>query len=413
MRTRYLAVAIVYTGFVAAAVGSDPKTLAVPPEKLTLAQELVRKMDDDDVDVRDKASADLKAMGRLALPALIEVMKGMPSNEVSVRVERLLPPARKDDFDARARVFLADKVRQFDHDLPGWAELKKAAGDTPESRTLFTDILADDECREVLLNAFDTTPEGRKKFEKRWEVKMRGWLAARRQQNRLELLEGDEPIQFMLAGWMGDLLAGRDDYRSDFRMPVVDAYLKTAEGRLAKAGEGKYGGAVVKLGRAWIDAQTQYYGLKDADWLCRSMKFEESLRLRCHERLIDLGLVGVMSLGDLARSGEKKYLPKLTKFFNEEQELFPDPTGQSKIPPIQVRDMALAFAVELTGQDVAEYGFTVQADTKKKPGMKYISNNYFFRADKEKTAEQKREAAFKKWAEWEKANPLPDPKDKK
>ncbi len=390
----------------------DPKSLAVPPEKHALAKELVRKLDDDDVDVRDKASADLKAMGRLALPSLLEATKGTPSNEVVLRVEKLLPAARKEDFDARAQLFLADKERKFEHDLVGWTELKKAAGDTPESRTLFTDILADDECREVLLAAFDTTPEGRKTFEKRWEVKVRGWLAARRQQNRTDWIKADEPIQFLVAGWLGDLLAGRD-YLSYFRHMATDQYLKTDEGRLAKAGEGKYGGAVVKLARYWIDGQTQFYGLQQAESTCRLFKFEESLRLRCHERLIDLGLVGVMSLGDLAGSGQKKYLLTLTKFFTEEHVLNPDPIDQAKIPAIQVRDMALAYAIELTGQEVAEYGFSVQADTKKKPGMKYISNNYFFRTDKERTAEQKREAAFKKWADWEKANPPPAAKDKK
>ncbi|MEO2089407.1 MAG: hypothetical protein ABGY75_07910 [Gemmataceae bacterium] len=411
MRIRYLSVALGWTVVAVAAAGSDPKSLAVPPEKLALAKELVRKLDDDDVDVREKASADLKAMDRLALPALVEVMKGTPSNEVSLRVEKLLPGARKKDFDARAKVFLADNDRKFDHDLLGWSELKKAAGDTPEARMLFADILTDDECREVLLSAVSVIRTEQEKFEKRWEVKVKGWRKAGRELPH-QKLKGDEPIHFLAAGWLGDLLAERD-YRCDFRHHVMGVYLTTAEGELAKAGKGKYGRVFIKLARAWIEAQTQFYGLREADTVCREMKFEESLRLRCHERLVGLGLVGLMSLGELARTGDRKYLPTLTKFFDQDYVQNRDPTGEQKVPEIQTRDMALAFCVELTGQDVAEYGFSVQWDTKKQPAMKYISNNYFFRSDKEKTAEQKREAAFKKWAEWEKANPLPAVKDKK
>lgn len=70
----------------------------------------------------------------------------------------------------------------------------------------------------------------------------------------------------------------------------------------------------------------------------------------------------------------------------------------------QVRDAALAMCVVLSGQEPADYGFTLLVPIKDEK-QRYEPYTYRFDAGDGKTADDKRTAAFKKWAEWEKTNP--------
>jgi len=51
---------------------------------------LIRDLDDDDYETREKASAALKRIGPAAEPALRKILEGKPSNEVLRRIEALL-----------------------------------------------------------------------------------------------------------------------------------------------------------------------------------------------------------------------------------------------------------------------------------------------------------------------------------
>jgi hypothetical protein len=391
-----------------AAEPTDPKTLDVPAEKTDAATKLIANLDDDDVDVRDKASGDLKAMGREALPAMLAAMKGKPSNEVQNRLEKLLPAARKADFDARYPLFLADKDRKFDHDLLGWNELKAAVKDTKESRLLMADILNDEPCRDMLLQALD--PTQRTGFEDRWQAKLVEWSAANAVAIGVKPKPGD-PIHWMPAALLADLLYARD-YRGDGRWAVLKHFTETDEGKLAVAGKGRYGEVVRGFARHWIDQQTEREGLAEAAYLAKTMQFDPSVRWACEERRFELffreGASGNDSFRQLASTRDPKYLASFRRLFESEAVLMAardGSEGQGKVPEILLRDGALAVCIALSGQDPTEYGFTAHAKVDAKNDSRYDPYNYYFEAADGKTAADKRKAAFKKWAEWEKANP--------
>jgi hypothetical protein len=67
-------------------------------------------------------------------------------------------------------------------------------------------------------------------------------------------------------------------------------------------------------------------------------------------------------------------------------------------PDIQVRDVGLAMAALLTGQNPAAYGLSAA-----NPGevMKYQYTNFRFVGDGKTPPEAKREAALAKWQDWE------------
>src|SRR5438132_713776 len=106
---------------VAAACGAspDPKDLAIAPEELSKARELVHKLGSEVYREREDAHAELTKMGRKARQALLEAAASDPDPEVRFRCSRLLPKAGADDLKARLDTFLADTQSKFDHDLPG------------------------------------------------------------------------------------------------------------------------------------------------------------------------------------------------------------------------------------------------------------------------------------------------------
>jgi hypothetical protein len=397
-----------------AAEPKDPKTLDVPAEKTAAAKALLAKLDDDDSLVRDKIAAELKAMGRHALPALLEAQKGKLPRRVSDRVAELLPGARTEDFYARAALFKADKERKYDHVFPGWDELKAAAKDTKESRQLMADILNDEDCRDMLALAFDTTDDGRKRFEERWKAKRDEWWAAHMVEVRAGRPSGgakpkaDAPLHWAPAALLADLLYDRD-YRSDFRVFVYAQYFTaTDEGKLAFANKGKYGSAVPDLTRRWIEQQYGWNGMGDGERLAREMKFgPEFVRAyqeRQFEKAVEQHQVTSM-LGKLAYTRDPKYIASFRRLFDWEAAYSTDQFAQHVGGEIQVRDAALSMCIALSGQDPEDYGFSAQRKTTADDDGRYWTHNFFFKDEGKTTADDKRQAAFKKWAEWEKANP--------
>lgn len=119
----------------------DPKDLAVPPEQLSKARELVRRLGSESYRDREEAHAELAKMGRAAKQALTEAAATDADPEVRSRSQRLLPKSEADDLQARIDTFLEDKDSKFDHNLPGLKTFRKSLGATPKARELYVEIL--------------------------------------------------------------------------------------------------------------------------------------------------------------------------------------------------------------------------------------------------------------------------------
>jgi hypothetical protein len=119
----------------------DPKDLAIPPQEISKARDLIRRLGSEVYREREEAQADLAKMGRLARPALLEAAAGDPDPEVRFRCSRLLPKAGAEDLKARLETFLADTECKYDHNLPGLKPFRKIAGSDKESRDLFVEII--------------------------------------------------------------------------------------------------------------------------------------------------------------------------------------------------------------------------------------------------------------------------------
>jgi len=391
-----------------AAEPQDPKTLDLPAEKTPAAKALIAKLDDDDPLVRDKITRQLKEMGRDALPALLDTQNGKLPDRVLARVLEVLPAAKRTDFEARAKVFLADKDRQFDHQFPGWDQLKAAVKDTKGSRALMADILQDEDCRAMILLAFDPSEDARKAFEGRWEVKKKEWWAAFRagRQPDSHRPAVDAPVHWLAAALLADLLYGRD-YRSYYRGPVFEGYAKSVEGGRVASEPGKHDETVRRLVKDWIERQSERFGLEDGERLAKAIGFDPAFLRICMEKQFEV--FAKTGEGDgltpLAATKDPKYIHSFRRLFAVDTS-FTGGQFASAVGEIQVRDAALAMCISLSGQDPIDYGFSAQKPkTTTADNARYWTHNYHFKGEDGKTTDDKRTAAFKKWAEWEKANP--------
>jgi len=135
----------------------DPKDLAIPPQELSKARELVKRLGSEVYRDREEAHAELTKMGRLARPALLEGATSDPDPEVRYRCARLLPKAGADELKARLDTFLADTEGKYEHDLPGLRQFRKLAGADKASRDLFVELVQSPYNVE-LLQALDKGP---------------------------------------------------------------------------------------------------------------------------------------------------------------------------------------------------------------------------------------------------------------
>jgi hypothetical protein len=128
----------------------DPKDLAIPPQEISKARELIRRLGSEVYREREEAQSDLAKMGRLARPALLEAATGDPDPEVRFRCSRLLPKAGAEDLKARVETFLADTESKYEHNLPGLKQFRKITGTDKESRDLFVEIIKSPSSLELL-----------------------------------------------------------------------------------------------------------------------------------------------------------------------------------------------------------------------------------------------------------------------
>src|SRR5215471_9852984 len=119
----------------------DPKDLAIPPEEISKARELIKRLGSEAYREREEAHAELAKMGRLARPALLEAASSDSDPEIRYRCSRLLPKAGADDLKARLDTFLADTEGKYEHDLPGLKQFRKHVGGDEKARALFVDIV--------------------------------------------------------------------------------------------------------------------------------------------------------------------------------------------------------------------------------------------------------------------------------
>ncbi len=406
--TRATVALVLWTGL-AAAADPDPKSLAVPTAAADDAAEWVKRLADREYAEREEATKELRKLGRLALPTLRDTLATDTTPEVRLRVELLLPAAFSADLRARVDCFLADDAGKFEHDLPGAKSFFAATGRTAAAKQLFSDMLRSAN-REMLV-AVDA-PEA-ELFEK--------YLARRNELNlsvngAVIINRGNPAPTGPTAIDMAALLFA-ESALPDKNMGVgvgigvrnislLSNYNFQNALRTALTSDARKEALAAVLDH-WMDSRVQPQSIYSA--ISFMNRYNLPNALPAARKLLTGKVAGGPSIyrghaiAYVARFGTAADLPTLEAIHDDKgvlTNLFVGGVG-NKRHVIQNRDLALVMSLLLTKQNPTEYGIVNRyANSGVSDSLKYNYAAYHFDGDTPEEADEKRDAAFKKYAEW-------------
>jgi hypothetical protein len=375
----------------------------------------VRQLADPSFAERDRARAELF---RLGLSAREAMLRGTADADPEVRrcCRALLPAVLEADRKARVDAFLADKSGKKEHDLPGWARFKAITGDSPAARQLFAEMMKGDggrfladydaswdrrrdsaagTAKPAAAGADAPTPEaasdlflGRcQALQERLYGNMRmGGLAQ----------PGNQPQ--ITVGEVASVLFVAADGR--LRLPpnagwVVPQFLYQPAPRQALT-EGTQPSPFRKLLLAWMNNQTDENGMQQVFYLAINLDIKEALdvavRTLKEKKVRGHGLAMAMIVA--GKLGGKQHLPLLEPLLTDNTALGTFRFNDVNITT-EMRDVALAVSVKLTGQQHKDYDFPFL-----KLGPNMLEQSPYYLGF---TSPAQRDAAFKRWEKWKAA----------
>ena len=407
--TRALAALFLSAGL-ATAAEPDPKSLAIPSAVADEAAEWVKRLSDRVYAERDEATKELRRLGRLALPTLLDTLAKDTNPEVRLRVELLLPAAVSADLRARVECFLADDAGKFEHDLPGAKTFFAATGRTEVAKQLFSDMLRSAN-REMLVAVDAPEAELLQKYLARrndLNLSVNGAVIINRagtagtgptaiDMAALLFAESKLPDKNMAvgvgAGVRNISLLTNYNFQNALRTAVTSDPRKEA---------------LTAVLDHWMDTRVQPQSIYSA--ISFMNRFNLPNALPAARKLVSGKAGGGPStyrgyaLAYVARFGTvADDLPLLEAMHDDKgvlTNLFVGGVG-NKRHVIQNRDVALVMALLLTKQNPTDYGVINRyANSGVSDSLKYSYTAYHFDGDTPEEADEKRDAAFKKYAEW-------------
>lgn len=391
----------------AAPPSPDPKSLAVPPEQLAKARELVQKLGSEAFAERELAERELAGMGRLARPVLLDAVSTDPDPEVRQRCDALLPRATAAEMKARLDTFLADTDGKYEHDLPGWAKVRATVrGEFGLFGWTWAARPNADKAARLLFTDFVTVPGGRELLAALDRDRATaGQLVALRKQElyQAKYPRNGTPARNPSLAEIAVVVFAESQVPSKFvpRAAALTSVVTTSGlGAAIQAGDEK-GRALRAVTVAWFDSRTDGPDLYTALTLANNMGLNEPAGRLAARTLSTPGVQGFyrgQALATMVRLKMTDQLPAVERAFTDASVLSTTirvVNGVQVRQTIEVRDAALAAALVLTDQDPNEYGF--------ENFPKAIGGAFSY--TQARLPEDKRKAAFEKWAEWKAKRP--------
>ena len=348
---------------------------------------LVRQLSDESFEIRDAAHRRLTEMGKTAEAAL---RHGLSDDDAEVRREcqLLLERALRSELTIALDAFLEDQQNQHVLRLPAWSRFKKVAADDPSAKALFVEMC----CNEAaLLDALEKNPrEASEKF------------AARCQQLQQAIFTPDGRRSAVTLGQVTALLFlatdGRLQLTPQAHYPLCTLFHQPLPS------EGLQTNAVARrLLVAYLEQRSDPMFTHQNLYLVMNFNLKERLgwALKVAKNKSEQSFIRATALAAIGKVGGKEHVAALETFLTDTTQL-----GQSQFNTVRIqtemRDVALAMIVQLSGQSAAEYGFPYLAQLQ--PALRANPQNVFFAPTLLGFADSaSREAAFKRWKEWSEA----------
>ena len=390
---------------VAAAAKTSPASAGKQlPAETTAA--LVRQLGDESYENRRDAAARLAKSGLNAREALLAGLQD-PDLEVRRGCRRLLAEVLEADFRRRLEALVADTEGRQPHDLPCWSRFCEVYGKDTAARKLFVEM---QRCEPALLESAEIGDElAVKAFQLRFQQMMQrffGGIPAGQREPQMATIAAllfvavDSKLR-LPPDLLGSPMWSNLFYRPPFQKALSEGEFKDISRKLLGRWIRQPTGPTMAMQKLQFAVQYQIKeALDPALELLKDPKNPNANLLAC-------GIEGT------ARLGGKPYAALLLPMLGENRELFRQQIAINNKPEVrvvEVRDVALAWLLELTGQDHAQYNMPEAKqwfdNLHRFPQQSFNFFNMGFKDPKQ------RDAALKKWEAWVKANPLPSPPQK-
>lgn len=403
-----LLVVLVFLLVRGAAAGSDPSAApvsplpAAPASAQTTAEpqpsqpggpspdeiaRLVRQLGSDSFAAREQATRQLIALGIAARDALAAACDEADA-EVRMRARAVLAAVSETDFRERLAAFSADFDGRNRQTLPGWQEFSAHFGGGRSARQLFVEM---QRAEPELLEAF---AKGSKPATESLGVRCQAISQQAMHSPREEQISMGTVASMLLVGSAEGVTieeqAGLQLYTWMIYQPAFQK----------NAASGAWSPLLKKLLGRWVMKDAGAAGTVQNLLFAASYELKTEALYLAHRVLANdhnhanTRQYAVLIVG---RFGGKEHVPLVEKLLDDTASCG---TFQVNNPPrqvdLQIRDIALAVAVHLTGQNLRDYGFQ---SAQPNPTTLFQVATLLFHDPAE------RDAALKKWSAWRLEHP--------
>lgn len=329
---------------------------------------------------RVRATRELERRGIAAKEALLAGAESRDA-EVRQRCQKVLAVVLTRDFEARIRAFAADREGTSGHGLPGWERFRRLAPPTRQNRDLFASMLAAE--RELFV-AQERGPE---------QVALA--LEARcdeinQEQHRHVFGEKSGVSLAMIVSLL--FAAGDERVAVSERTSALLGNFSYQESLQNALGGGPHVDLARRVLGQWVERGEG--GPGSFQNLLLAMKHGLSEGLKPAEAMIRRGTaqpqIIVYAIQAVGRFGDARHIELLAPLLADESVAMTYQDADQKYQT-EVRDVALAVLVHLSGQDYADYGFRRIVE---QPDFLFNAGTIGFADPAERTA------ALEKWQAW-------------
>lgn len=312
-----------------------------------LAHELVAQLGSPSFRARQNATSKLNKLGAAAKPVLLTGLNSADA-EVRLRCQRVLDMVLEQEYLSLLAAFAADKDDKIDHQFPGWNRFQTQIGKTPEARSLFVEMLL---AEPALMKATEAQPNRAAGILAARCRQVQGFLDAGNFGEREQPSLGTLTALFLLAADPQVIVVNQTNYclgnfsreqaiqgsincgpKSDLLRKLLGAWVGRTDGSGAA-----FQGLVLSLR---YDLRE---GLGPATNVCKHAGGHPNVLL--HAILV------------VGKFGAKEHVAFLEPLLTNTGICAVDYVNNEMFRA-EVRDVALAVLVHLTGQDLKEFGFS-------------------------------------------------------
>jgi hypothetical protein len=348
---------------------------------------LIRQLGDPSFAVRQRATRQLMELGVAARDALAQAADDADA-EVRVRARSVLGAVADADFRARLEAFSSDYDGSRKRSLPGWEQFASQFGGGRVARQAFVEM---QRAEPQLLEAF---AKGNKAVNEAVQLRCQTLSQQAMQNPREALLPIGTIASMLLVGSSEGVVIDEQVGSQLFTwMLYQQAFQKNAA-------SGPWAPMLKKLLGRWVIKDT------NATATVQNLMFAASYELKPEALQLATRVLGnennhsnvrQYAILIVGRFGGKEHLTLIDKLLHDTTSCGTFHMGN---PPqqvdLQIRDIALAVAVHLSGQSLRDYNFLLAQPN---PTTLFQVNTLVFQDP------AKRDEALKKWAVWRSAHP--------